>query len=159
MSEELVKTDKHPNRHDNFNGKVGRPKGPSPLTELARKFIDNVHLQGMDYSSAYKAAGYKSPYNIKRANAILDLPAAKEYVDKLTNDDDIKKKASKSFLIQKLIDRMNKAKDSDLVQIVRTINSMLGYSATDNEIKVDNKIEIVWQPLINFDIKDTNNEQ
>lgn len=139
----------------NFNGKVGRPKGPSPLTELARKFIDNVHLQGMDYSSAYKAAGYKSPYNIKRANAILDLPAAKEYVDKLTNDDDIKKKASKSFLIQTLIDRMNKAKDSDLVNIVRTINSMLGYgNASDVDVKVSPQIEIVWQPLINFDIKE-----
>jgi len=132
----------------NLNGKNGRPKGTSALTPMAKKFIDAIYINGTDYSNAYKQAGYKSAYCKKRADEILDLQAAKDYIERLNNDDGLKKKASKSFLIDTLLSRLEKAKDADLVNIIKVINQMMGYTGSETDIKVDNKIQIVWQPLL-----------
>lgn len=159
MSEELVKKDKHPNRHENFKGKIGRPKGVSALTPMSKTFLEGVYIEGLPYNLAYKNAGYKAPYSLNRANDIINTPASQEYIKNLESDENLKLHATKSFLIKNLVDRLNNAKDSDAVAICRQISQMLGYSAPDNEIKVDNKIEIIWTPLINFDIKENNSEQ
>jgi len=138
-------------QEDNIKVK-GRPKGDSTLTDMAKRFIDGVYIEGIPQSNAYKEAGYKSPYTAKRAQAIIDLPSAQLYISKLNNDEDLKKKASKSFLIKTLMDRLDKAKDADLVNIVKVINQMMGYTnGNDNDVNVNNKIEIIWSPLINFD--------
>jgi len=140
------------NKIDNFKGKKGgKPRQTSALTEMAKRFIDGVYVEGMPIPNAYKDAGYKSPYTKKRADAVMALPAAQTYIARLNNDDNLKKKASKSFLIKTLMDRLEHAKDADLVSIVKVINSMMGYTSGDGDIKVDNKIEIIWKPLLNFE--------
>lgn len=137
------------NRADNIKTK-GRPKGTGSLTPTAKSFIDAIYIEGLPYNLAYKQAGYKSAYHLKRAQEILATPAAKEYADKLQNDDTAKLQASKSYLVKNLVDRLDKAKDSDAVQIIRQISQMLGYQIQKDDVEVNNKIQIVWQPLIDF---------
>jgi hypothetical protein len=147
MSEELVKFKPESNliRKD---GKTGRPKGGSTLTDKAKAFVDLVYLDNQPYNLAYKKAGYTSSYTLERAKAILNTKASKEYILTLECDESLKVHATKGFLIKCLVDRLEKAKDSDAVNIIKTLNVMLGYTNDSDEVNVSNKIEIVWQPLI-----------
>ncbi len=149
MSDKVVKKSKVGT--DNLLVK-GRPKGTGSLTPMAKEFIDAIYLEGLPYNIAYKQAGYKSPYHLKRAQEILAVPAAVEYANRLQNDDTAKLQASKTYLVKNLVDRLEKCKDSDAVNIIKQISQMLGYQVQkDDEVQVNNKLEIIWAPLINFE--------
>ena len=144
---EIVKSG---DRSANFKGRQGRRKGHSQLSVMAKKFVELTHVEGLDYSTAYKQAGYKSKYTMQRALDVLAQPAAKDYIARLNGDDEMRRNCSKSFIIQKLMERLKGAKDSDFVNIVKVLNQMLGYTKDEEEVKINNNIQIIWEPLVEF---------
>lgn len=123
-------------------GKKGPKEGR--VTVKAKKLIDLIYAKGTPKNLAWKEAGYTSAFTNERVDEVLNRPLCKEYIKKLQNDDISKLQASKSLLIEELMKRLSGAKDSDAVNIVKTLNVMLGY---DEPEITESTLEIIWKDL------------
>ena len=113
------------------------------VTKQAKKLIDLVYCKGQPLNLAWKET-YNCQYSKKRAEEVFNRPLCAEYIKSLQGDEVARMQASKTFLIEELVTRLKNAKDADANQMIRTLNTMLGYSEPE---KVESKIQIIWKGL------------
>jgi len=114
------------------------------VTEQAKKLINLVYCHAEPWNLAWKKAGYTSQYSKARVQEVFDRKLCAEYIKQLQGDETARLQASKQMLIEELVTRLKESKNLEAVQIVRTLNSMLGY---DEPEKVNSKVEIIWKGI------------
>ena len=115
------------------------------LTTQQKKLIEAIYAKGMAENMAWKEC-YGTPYTRMKCAKLLSKDSSVQYIQRIQNSDNSELEISKDSLVKELLKRLPSSNDKDAVQIVRTLSTMLGYFAPDQQ-EINNHIEIVWQSL------------